>query len=390
MFTSEQLLQLANFHSERFPLSTFYWETPKAANRSHHNDSIEIQNLLREARRQFGEVSHGREWLHSAEADQNKILHYFTANPETLHAHTAIFCCSGESFWQPLHLPRGLRSGFFVGETFYLQPLTVLLDQYHRYCAIVVDRQSARIFEIYMGEIEEHTSFLDEVPGRIKAATWTGGNERQIERRIENKAHQHYKRTVEVALEFFRKYHFDWLILGGHSEGISSLENHLHSDLGSRLIGRFPADVKTVTTQEILAKSTEIAEAQDRREKAGLVEEIANRASQGGLGVIGLSETLRALALGEVHTLVVEENLEVSASICSNCGWVAAEKATVCALCKGALQNLENAAERAVELAIQDSSQIRFVTGNDPLRQAGGMAALLRFRAQESQPESVP
>lgn len=389
MFTSEQLRQLAHFRSERFPLSTFYWKAPPATHRARPNDPILVQNLLRDARRQLEGGSQGREWMRSVEADQEKILRYFAANPEALNTHTSIFCCSGESFWQPVRLPRALRSSFFVGETFYLQPLTVLLDQYHRYCAILVDRQAARIFEIYMGEIEEHTSFLDEVPGRIKAATWTGGNERQIERRIENKAHQHYKRTAEAALQFFRKYHFDWLILGGHSDGLVLLENHLHSDLRSRLIGSFPADVKA-TPQEVLAKSMGIAAKRDHQEKSRLIEELFNRSQQEGLAVVGLAETLRALKLGEVHTLVVEENLQASASICSHCGWATAAEAQVCALCKGALQRLENAAERAVELAIQDGSQIRFVSGNEQLRQAGGIGALLRFRTPESQPEPVP
>ncbi|MBI4443537.1 MAG: hypothetical protein HY649_09215 [Acidobacteria bacterium] len=380
MFTSEQLRQLANFHSERFPLGTFYWEAPPATNRAHHSDPVGIQNLLREARRRLEGDSHNREGMRSIEADQEKIARYFIGNPEALHTHTAIFSCSGESFWQPVRLPRGLGSGFFVGETFYLQPLSVLLDQYHRFCAVLVDRQAARIFEIYMGEIEEHTSFLDEVPGRIKAATWTGGNERQIERRIENKAYQHYKRISEVVLQLFRKYHFDWLILGGHAEGLASLENHLHSDLRSRLVGSFPADVKTAATQEILAKSMEVAEGQDRREKTGLVEEISNRAGQGGLGVLGLSETLQALVLGGVHTLVVEENLQASASVCSRCGWVTTAEAPACAVCNAGLQRLENVLERAVELAIQDGSQIRFVSSNDRLHQAGGIGALLRFR----------
>ena len=385
MFTAEQLRKLASFQSLRFPLSTFYWKTPVATDRAHHDDHILIQNLLREGRRQLESGNHEREWTRSAEADQEKISQYFNSHPEARRSPMALFCCSGESFWQAVRLPRMLRSGFIVGETFYLQPLTVLLDQYHRYCTVLVDRQSARIFEIYMGESEEHAAFLDDVPGRIKAATWTGGNERQIERRTENKAHQHYKRTAEVVLQFFRKHHFDWLILGGHPEGLAVFEGHLHSYLRARLIGSFHADPKAASWQPILAKSMEIADVRDRQEKAQLIEEVFNKASHGRLGVVGLAETLRALELGEVHTLVLDQDFQASASICRNCGGAAAEGPQVCNRCGELLQRLENAAEHVVEQAIQDGSQVRFVNSNDRLMQAGNIGALLRFRAPESE-----
>src|SRR3989338_7205119 len=230
MFTAEQLRQVAGFRSDRFPLSSFYWKAPIAANRSHHDEQILINNLLREGRRQVEGENHSREALRSLEADQQKILEYFNT-PEYRWTNAALFACSGESFWMPVRLPRGLRSGFLAGDRFFLQPLILLLDQYHSYCTVLMDRQSARIFEIYLGEIEEHASLLDEVPGRIKAATWTGGNERQIARRTENKAHQHYRLAAEAVLQFFRKYQFDWLILGGHPDGLAVFQNHLHSYL---------------------------------------------------------------------------------------------------------------------------------------------------------------
>ncbi|MBI3894804.1 MAG: hypothetical protein HY313_02620 [Acidobacteria bacterium] len=384
MFTVEQLRQLANFHSNRYSLATFYWKAPPAANRSHRGEETLVQDLFREVRQKLESENHGREWWNSFEADQERILQYLRGAKEGTAANVAVFSCAGESFCQILQLPRGLHSGFVIGENFYLQPLSILLDQYHRSCTVLVDRASARIFEIYMGEIEEHTAVLDEVPGKVKAATWRGGNERQIERRVENKAHQHYKRVAEVVLGFFKKYHFDWLILGGHGDGLKEVESYLHSYLRSRLIGTFAADVKVASLPEIMNKSTELIEKHDGQEKRALVQDVLNKASRNGMAVVGLADTLRVLSSGQVHTLVLEEDLRVSAARCRNCGAVTATGAGRCPECNGSLEQIEDVVEQAVQAAIQDNSQIRFVSGSDELRQAGGIGALLRFRTPET------
>ena len=384
MFRPEQLRQLADFHSDDFPLTTFYWKALPAANRVHHEDLTLAHNLLREGCQRIRWEDYSREQRRSAEADQARILDFLRNAPEGTWGSLALFACSGESFWQAIRLPRGVRSGLFMGSHFYVQPLSVLLDQYHRYCTVLVDRHQARLFEVYMEEIEEHAAFLDDVPGRIKAATWTGGNERQIERRGENKAQQHYKRTAAMVLRLFKKYSFDWLILGGHREGLAAFENHLHSYLRPRLIGAFSADVNTAALPEILAKSMRVAEARDRQEKGSLVEEVVNKAHHGGLGVLGLADTLRALQWGGVHTLVVDNGLDVSAGFCRQCGSVPSAEARLCPHCQAPVERLQDAVEEAVERAIQDNSQICFVNGNHPLREAGSIGALLRFRPREA------
>ena len=381
MFNREELRELASHSSTRFPLTSFFWKVPPKTNRSPRDAALLVRDLLREARQKLEDGNHSREWARSLETDQQKILDYFNQAQDGRTADTALFSCSGDSYWRDIRLPRGLSRGLFVGETFYLQPLSVLLDQYPRYCTVLLDRAAARIFEIYMGELVERTTLLDEVPGKVKAATWTGGNERQIERHTEGKVHQHYKHVAELVLQLFQKLRFDWLILEGHADGLAAFENHLHSTLRARLIGRVAADMRAATPQEILAKSMEIVEARDGQEKQALVEDILNKANQGGLGVSGLPETLQALELGQVHTLVVDETLQVSAWLCHNCGALALAEAATCPQCQGLVERLEDAVERAVEDAIRDNSQIRFVKGNEKLRQAGGIAALLRFRA---------
>ena len=383
MFTVEELRQLSSFSSDRYPLSTFYWKAPAATKPTHPEETILIRNLLREGRQKLETSEHSREWLRSLDADQQKIADYFNHGQNGRTTNVALFSCSGESKWQVVTMPRGLHSGLFIGEAFYVQPLSVLLDQYPRCCAVIADRASARIFEIYMDAIEEHTAVVDDVPGKVKAATWTGGNERQIERRTENKAQQHYKRVAEQVLEFFKKYRFDWLILLGHADGMTAFENHLHSYLKARLVGRGTADVKSATLPEILSQSLKIVKARECQEKQALVEEILNKANHNKLGVIGLADTLRALELGEVHTLVVDDSLRVSAWRCRQCGSLRSAEAAACSECGGLLDRWEDVAEQAVELAIQDNSQIRFIGGCEGLQQAGGMGALLRFRAGE-------
>ena len=48
----------------------------------------------------------------------------------------------------------------------YLRPLIAALDEYARYGVVLMDKEKARFFTVYMGEIQEHEAVFDEVPRR--------------------------------------------------------------------------------------------------------------------------------------------------------------------------------------------------------------------------------
>lgn len=62
-------------------------------------------------------------------------------------------------FFQEYRLPVALPSRLYVDPDPYIRPLTVLLDEFNRYCVVLVDRKRARAFDMYLGEMEEAVEY---------------------------------------------------------------------------------------------------------------------------------------------------------------------------------------------------------------------------------------
>ena len=51
----------------------------------------------------------------------------------------------------------------------YIQPLLDILDNYKQYAVLLVDKESARLFLVHLGEIEEYGEVhTPDVPGKHK------------------------------------------------------------------------------------------------------------------------------------------------------------------------------------------------------------------------------
>ena len=76
-----------------------------------------------------------------------------------------IFACQHAALYEEIVVPRRVRDRAVVDATPYLRPLFAVLDESHRYCVVVVDREQAWIYEFYMGELED----ASRVRGRCSA-----------------------------------------------------------------------------------------------------------------------------------------------------------------------------------------------------------------------------
>lgn len=126
----------------------------------------------------------------------------------------AIFACSGRDLYEEVPLPRGVRDEVAVDATPHVRPMLTVLDEYHRTCVVVVDKASARVWEIYQDELRE----IAKVRGRaLRKPNYSAG---RVEERVRNKADElakrHYRNVVQLLDQLFRAEDFDLLIIGGH------------------------------------------------------------------------------------------------------------------------------------------------------------------------------
>lgn len=378
MITMEQVEELSSFKANPFLVSSLYLNVNEKRF-SKKEYVIRLKDLIKQRRQDVKNADVNSEIKTSLEEDFKKIQNYVEQEFSGKGVRgVVVFSASKKNFWQVYHLPLPVKTCLIVSGEPYVRPLTALLDEYKHYCTVAVSRDKARIFEVYLGEITEHTEIFNQVPGKVRIAGWYGLEERRIERNIEDKVHRHFKEVADATLELFKKKRFDWLIVGGKRESVSTFEKHLHTYLRDRIIDRVDLD-PNASLHEALLKTQEVAQRVEREEEARLIHHLLEEVNSKGLGVIGLEDTLKAIWQGQVNVLLLKDDLSVPGFVCPKCGYMSTEKSE-CPNDKIAMTATPDILEEAVESAIIQNCQIEHIAESQELDNMGGIGAILRFK----------
>ena len=311
---------------------------------------------------------------------------------------------AGVGWEQTLTVPVDIRDRVVVDRSPYASPLSSLIDQYERYGVILCDAKKARLFGVYLAELdgweeiendhEKSRSAPAGGPARRGGSGKLGGGYHGLEAlRRKNHAeyvlHLHLSDVADQAFRRFKLRPYDRLILGGPSKILPQLEEHLHSYLKQRIVAReqLPVDLsRHAALQKVLPIEARVEEEKER----SLLAEIADRLGGSGLATAGLDETLRCLFFGKVRTLVVLDEDVRPGRECPECHFLflrpedEREKTPTlveCPVCKRSTRRIPDVVDEAVELAILSGASVEHVAfAKDELRRLGGMAAVLRFK----------
>ncbi len=289
-----------------------------------------------------------------------------------------LFLSSARDVWEVFPLVRPVRDILRADHTAYIRPLTGILDEYRRICTLLVDQNKARLFEIYMGGVEEHAEIFSDVPARVRVADLYGYTERKIERHIDFHLHNHLKKVADTVLAHFRRTRFDWLLIGGLPEIVPEVEKSLHSSLRQRLRKSFRMDVKA-RPHEVLEKTLEVEKEIKHEEDQNLVNRLTDSLGSTGLGVTGIQETLSSLYEGSVHTLLLEDGFTEEGAYCRHCRFMGL-KSERCPVCKGEMIRVPDIIEEAVASAIDQNCEIIHITPGTELDKLGKIGAFLRYK----------
>jgi peptide chain release factor subunit 1 len=309
----------------------------------------------------------------SLEDDVERIKHYLEHEFRREGIKTvAIFSCTGKKHWETLRLPIGIPSRIVIDTHYYIQPLVRLMNEYERYCVVLVNKELARIFTLHLGTLEEHSTIVDEVPAKVAAPSRYEALERRMERHHLARVHDHLKRVNTTLLNLFKEKNFDHLIIGGKGEIPIELERTLHSYVAQRIVGKIESDIHA-SSSEILLKATAIEQEIDRQKTRRAVERLTQDI-QTGKGIIGLRETLRALSEGRVYRLFVVDGFSAAGAQCKTCGTLSINGG-VCA-CGAKTVAVQDIVEKAIDEAIDQSTEVTFVNGDGIVKDMG---AILRY-----------
>lgn len=326
----------------------------------------------------------GREAL---DREAERVRGYLEAEPPEGKG-LALFSCTPRRLWLPLHLPVAVADAAYLGRRPYLAPLLNVLDEYERYAVALIDKEKARLFTVYLGEIEEERQWADWVPGHHDEGGWSQAN---YQRHHEAHVYRHLQRVSDELSALLRRRPFDRLVLAGPEEAVGELRRRLPRPLRRRLVGTFPGEI-FASEAEILERTLEIERGVERAEEESLVAAVAEAAASHGLAALGVAETLGAVQRGQVHKLVVADGLRVAGSECPACGRVAPDRPASCPICAAIPAPLDDVVERAIERTLEEGGTVEVVHGPpaERLRAKGdGLGAVLRFAIETTAASST-
>jgi len=388
MITRDQLRELAEFQCEQKEecAISFYFQPQTPHNKAHREEAILVKDMVRDAMMKV--EKNGRNA--GVKSDLNRIL----LVAEDLHGNgakaKAIFACSGRQLWREFDLPPKLPSTqLLVNTRFHLKPLAPLLGAQPALCVVLVDRLKARVFDLRLNELTEREGLFQPHERRGRSEGFGGYDGGHAQRRNDDEILHHFKHVAEHLREHADKGLYDALIVGCNDVYWSELQSQLHPYVKQRLLGHFSGDVMNMVPEAIRDEADAVFRQSLENRQNKLIREVMNQAKSNSRGVTGLRRVLRSMELGEVQTLLIHENFAAHAVECLNCGHVDAHMVRHCPLCGRETRQLEDVLEAIIPSAIRKDIELFYVREDPEFESAGNIAALLRFRADQSHGETA-
>ncbi len=377
MISREVLSELIAFNPEQYLTTTLYLRIEKTPQLSH---SIELKDLIKIRRRELETQKWSQEVKKSLETDFKKIQDYVNLEFARDGVSTlAIFSCSALKFWKVVTLQIPIQSQLVIQPQPFYRPLSSALDQHKRFLFILIERAKGRLFEISAGEILEHSDVLDDVPSKVKEAGFGGYEERRIERHIEDHVRRHFKHVAESADHFYKKYTNDYVILAGSETNTSEFRQYLPNSLEAKVVAVVHEEM-TASSKDILEKTMNIEKEMRQKEETQLVNQLFKEVNSGGLGIVGLDSTLRALQRGQVNHLLVQEGFEREGYQCVSCMSLHTKNGS-CDFCGANTNGVTDIVAEAVQNALKQGCQVKYISlAGSQLAAAGNIGAVLRFK----------
>ena len=381
MITREDIRELAAFQSNGDGCAlSFYFQPHTPQNRSHKEDTILAKDLVRQALREA--EKHGKDGC--AREDLERILE-IAGNLRGNQARAkAVFAASTKKIWREFDLPPQLPgTQLFVNRRFHLKPLATLLGAQPKLCVALVDRQRGRFFDLRLDRLKERGALFHNLP-RGRSEGYAGYDAGHAQRRVANEAKLHFKQVADRLKDEVERGLWEKLVIGCQDTNWSEFESHLHPYVKQRLIGHFPADIASLTMEQIREEASHALRRAQEQRRDTLVRETLSMAKGNSRGVTGLRRVLRSLELGEVQALLLAENYTARAVECNSCGHIDSHMVSYCPICGKATRELEDVCEAMIPMAIRRDIELFYVKNEPEFDKVGNIAALLRFRADKS------
>lgn len=273
----------------------------------------------------------------------------------------ALFACSAEEFFEVAQLEVPIEeTEVFVGPAPHLYPLVAAADRYRRHAAVVLDTRTAHIYVFALGEVLADRRLESEAIPRSEAGGWS---QARYQRHVENFQRQHVRDVVQTLARIVNEENIDRIVVAANDVALPLLRAEVPAHLAGRIVEVGDLDMSS-PRDVIFRRSLEAACERDATDDAGRVRRLLDAYRGGGLGVVGVDATLRALDNGQVHELLITAD---PAALRARDGR------------RGAAVG-----DELVAKARRTGAHVTIIEDGALLADAGGVGGLLRFRLRRA------
>jgi peptide chain release factor subunit 1 len=288
-----------------------------------------------------------------------------------------IYAEVGGDYFEAMQFPVPVQNRMVVSERPVVGPLAQVLESYHHYGVILLDREHVRILSVYLGslldEIELHGDPLP-IPSHVKAG---GYSQSRLQRRKAEEMRHFFKDFAAEVEEFVDRYHPQDLVLLGTEENTAKFREFLPDSILQRVVhtGNMWVDEPAAGVME---KLEPLLRADMERHNREVVEQLKDRVAHDYLATAGFQGTLTALQEGKVDTLVLASDHRQDGVRCGQCGFVFARELKTCPYDGSSTLEGVDVVEEMVRMAEGQGVQIAFAAPAE-VQELKGAGALLRF-----------
>ncbi len=342
---------------------------------------IKLKNRVREVTAGLERLGLDRSMREAAERDLGRVVEHLRtpANlPPTQGL--AAFACEAASLFEVIPLPLVHRSRLALDRTALVRELASVEDEFGRLLAVVFDRTSARFFDVTAYEARELPGLrADSTRGaRFRGERDSAGwGEHTYHNRIRTEKQRHFEAIARELFALDRRRPVHGVILGSAGSDANAVRPFLHAYLAERVLGTMKRTPKDASTAQVHQDALAVREAWERASERALVSGLGERLGS-GWAVDGIPPTLRALARGQVRSLLVHADAAEPGFRCSDSGRLALTERE----CRGEGEPIPvlDVVDDAIEEALRQGVDVNVVYDPDACREIAGLAGLLRFR----------
>lgn len=316
----------------------------------------------------------------SVEEDFQRVLEVLNYEVEQQTQGLVVVADGSQGVFERVQLPLRLKNRLIVEPYPYIRPLVHALAVMESFLVVRVSRDESSIYLVDWWQLTREDSF--EGPYLRSGDRETGDvpvKEYYAAARQESLVDQHFKDVGQALDRLLDETGVRRVAICGQHDIAAKFRKQLPMRVSAKVVAQIPCDAAASLNQLLVAAREAIRDA-----RIGELSQLAVRVHEGlgpqGLGVAGFDQTMQALALGQVQTLLVERGHRPPGCMCMKEALVRVTEEPSCPACGGPVIPLDDVLGEAVRQAILQGAEVEVVERVNLLHDMGGVAALLRYK----------